>query len=66
MENLSDFVMKMDLFVMLFTPILMMIIHGYFFEQVHNDVIISGILGMLLGITLNKIVIAGEVERRAR
>lgn len=55
-----------DLFVMLFTPILMMIIHGYFFEREHNDVIISGVLGMLLGITLNKIVIAGEIERRTR
>jgi hypothetical protein len=43
-----------------------MIIHGYFFERVHNDVIISGILGMPLGITLNKIVIAGEMERWAR
>ncbi len=55
-----------DLFVMLFTPILMVIIHDYFFERSHNDVIISGILGMLLGITLNMIVIPEGMERRTR
>jgi hypothetical protein len=51
---------------MLFTPILMMVVHGYFFERSHNDIIISGVLGMLFGITLNKIVITGEMERRVR
>jgi hypothetical protein len=35
-------------------------------SEVENDVIIFGVLGTLLAITLNKIVIAGEMERRAR
>jgi hypothetical protein len=35
-------------------------------SEVENDVIIFGVLGTLLGIPLNKIVIAEEMERQTR
>jgi hypothetical protein len=53
-----------DLFVMIITPILLVVFHSYLFERSYNDEIISGTLGLLLGITLNKILITAEMEKR--
>ncbi len=53
-----------DLLVMIITPILLVMFHSYLFERSYNDEIISGTLGLLLGITLNKILITAEMEKR--